>query len=98
MREENHLKPPIYEAIDIIETIPEMPDVAEVRHGKPRVVTRKRWVNTFTPLKDGLYSYKKILVEDEEEFCPFCGKELGVFDSYCGNCGAKMDGEEQEHE
>ena len=30
VREENHLEPPIYEAIDIIKTIPEMPDVAEV--------------------------------------------------------------------
>lgn len=67
----------------------------EVRHGKPTVVKRKQWVDDYKNLDGTLFECSKVLVEYEEEFCPFCGKALGDFNSYCGNCGAKMDGKEE---
>ena len=81
----------------IIKALKEEPsaDVEPVRHGKPKVVKRKQWVDDYKNLDGHLYEANSVLVEYEEEFCPFCGKALGDFNSYCGNCGAKMDGDKE---
>ena len=84
----------IDEPIDFVGALKNVPivDAVEVKHGKPKVVKRKQWLSDYKNLDGTLFEKSKVLVEYEEDFCPFCGKALGDFNSYCGNCGAKMDG------
>lgn len=75
----------------------ECADVAPVRHG--RWVWKHRHYGGFhkyTGVDEHGVSHT-ITVDDrcetEEPYCPYCGKwNESVFRSYCPNCGAKMDG------
>ena len=56
-------------------------DVVEVRHGEWIVITEER---------DTIFGKAKL----QHKECSVCGYPMGVCGSiYCGNCGAKMDGE-----
>lgn len=85
-------------------------DVVEVKHG--HIVWRKRHRNfnrhykcnaTFVSasyVDDKLPCKRTAIVHDEyiEEvpYCSLCGKQLGEYMNFCGNCGAEMDGEQNE--
>lgn len=83
MKQAKHLRPPLYDAIDNVKNLPSA-DVMPVRHG--------HWIEKNTN-KDGTHNI----------YCNECGeyiKSKGHANSwyvrhallYCPNCGAKMDG------
>lgn len=56
-------------------------DVAEVRHG--------RWVRG-----DEMADYPRVPYNPWETYCSCCGEIMEQsHDNFCGNCGAKMDGD-----
>ena len=73
----------------VIQQVKDMPtaDVVEVRHGK------WKWASC---------TYDRVPCE-KEYICSCCHHKVithggDPWEKYCSNCGAKMDGEEQEHE
>lgn len=94
-------------AADKVENIPSA-DVRPERHG--HVVWRERHSGGFRTVKC-LYEFPDIIKENniackhiakfddrctiKEPYCSECGKRLGDFINFCGNCGAKMDGKEK---
>ena len=89
---------------DVLQTIPTA-DVAPVRHG--HIIWKRRRRGGFRHVKC-LHRFCNFVIEDnapckhiakiderytiDEPYCSECGKLLGDFLNYCGNCGAKMDG------
>ena len=81
-------------------------DVAPVRHG--HIIWKRRRRGGFRHAKC-LHRFCNFVIEDnapckhiakiderytiDEPYCSECGKLLGDFLNYCGNCGAKMDGD-----
>lgn len=75
-----------YDYKDLDEVLDDVPtaDVVEVRHGEWIVITEER---------DTIFGKAKL----QHKECSVCGYPMGVCGSiYCGNCGAKMDGERRE--
>lgn len=88
-----------------IEAIPAA-DVEPVRHG--HIIWKRRRRGGFRHVKC-LHRFCNFVIEDnapckhiakideryttDEPYCSECGKLLGNFLNYCGNCGARMDGE-----
>lgn len=76
-------------------------DVAPVIHG--HIVWKKRHRGGFTKkkcIKNGGYDCDHNAVIDdrsagEEPYCSECGKILGDYMNFCGNCGARMDGDKR---
>lgn len=84
-------------------------DVAPVVHGQ--IIWRERHRGGFKTVKC-LHCFNDINIENnipckhiakidgrytnDEPYCSNCGKLLGDFMNYCGNCGAKMDGDKNE--
>ena len=82
-------------------------DVAPVRHG--HIIWKRRRRGGFRHVKC-LHRFCNFVIEDnapckhiakiderytiDEPYCSECGKLLGDFLNYCGNCGAKMGGDE----
>lgn len=64
----------------------EVADVVEVRHG--------HWIRESVGSDNSSEGYFKISMAK----CSECGTCVMGKPNYCPNCGAKMDGEEQEHE
>lgn len=60
-------------------------DVEEVRHGEWIIKTDYK-----TPVSHAYIRKEKLYI------CPYCGKEYRQHMNFCGNCGAKMDGERKE--
>ena len=91
-------------AIGMVENIPPAADVRPERRG--HVVWRERHSGGFRTVKC-LYEFPDIIKENniackhiakfdnrctvKEPYCSECGKRLGDFINFCGNCGAKMD-------
>ncbi len=71
----------------------------ERKVGKPKMIFWQCWIEEYEPIQineyipdvDKVYKRKMVLITEDLEKCPFCGKILGNFDTYCGYCGAKMD-------
>ena len=96
---------------DFIDDIKEQPtaDVAPVRHG--HIIWKRRRRGGFRHAKC-LHRFCNFVIEDnapckhiakideryttDEPYCSECGKLLGDFLNYCGNCGAKMDGDKND--
>ena len=85
-----------------IDSIPPA-DVVEVVHA--HIVWRKRHKGGFQQRKclcenvclaETIACKRNAIVDDryiiDEPYCSECGKLLGDFINYCGNCGARMDG------
>ena len=88
-----------------IEAIPAA-DVEPVRHG--HIIWKRRHRGGFRHAKC-LHRFCNFVIEDnapckhiakiddryttDEPYCSECGKLLGDFLNYCGNCGARMDGD-----
>lgn len=84
-------------------------DIAPVVHGQ--IIWKERHRGGFKTAKC-LHSFNDINTENNipckhiakiderytinEPYCSKCGKLLGDFLNYCGNCGAKMDGDKNE--
>lgn len=84
-------------------------DVAPVRHGY--IIWKRRRRGGFRHVKC-LHRFCNFVIEDnapckhiakideryttDEPYCSECGKLLGDFLNYCGNCGARMDGDNNE--
>ena len=98
-------------ALSVVEgEIAEQPtaDVVPVRHG--HIIWKRRHRSGFRHVKC-LHRFCNFVIEDnapckhiakiderytiDEPYCSECGKLLGDFLNYCGNCGAKMDEEEK---
>ena len=98
-------------ALSVVEgEIAEQPtaDVVPVRHG--HIIWKRRRRSGFRHVKC-LHRFCNFVIEDnapckhiakiderytiDEPYCSECGKLLGDFLNYCGNCGAKMDEEEK---
>ena len=98
-------------ALSVVEgEIAEQPtaDVVPVRHG--HIIWKRRRRGGFRHVKC-LHRFCNFVIEDnapckhiakiderytiDEPYCSECGKLLGDFLNYCGNCGAKMDEEEK---
>ena len=65
---------------------------------KPKVVKRRggRIVEHTCPMCSWVYKSDE-RYRYEQEYCTECGKVMGdTFRNYCGNCGAKTEGEVQE--
>nr|DAH96629.1 MAG TPA: PROTEIN/RNA Complex, archaeal, ribosomal, 50S, protein.0A [Caudoviricetes sp.] len=90
---------------DYIDRIPAA-DVAPVKHGhivwkeyhKGGIRRRKCLQEIKSVYIEQQMPCKHIAIIDErylskDPYCSECGKLLGEFLNYCGNCGAKMDGE-----
>lgn len=83
---------------DKIKAIPAA-DVEPVKHG--HIVWKKRHRGGFTQkkcIKNGGYDCDhKAVIDDrsagEEPYCSECGGILGDWMNFCGNCGARMDGD-----
>ena len=92
-----------YPAMDIIKAVPAA-DVAEVVHGKPVVKVRPVTITDYHEeigrfAADGSTLYRKnmVYVEIPYKHCPVCGATLcSRWYNYCGKCGAKMDGGEND--
>ena len=57
-------------------------DVVEVRHGE--------WIETI----EYKTTLSKLYIRKEKSYCcPYCARVYRQRMNYCGNCGAKMDGE-----
>ena len=95
---------------DYIDRIPAA-DVAPVKHGhivwkeyhKGGIRRRKCLQEIKSVYIEQQMPCKHIAIIDErylskDPYCSECGKLLGEFLNYCGNCGAKMDGCESEEE
>ena len=99
-------------ALSVVEgAIAEQPtaDVAPVRHG--HIIWKRRRRGGFRHAKC-LHRFCNFVIEDnapckhiakideryttDEPYCSECGKLLGDFLNYCGNCGARMDGDEND--
>lgn len=93
-----------YAIKDIIKHIPAA-DVAPVKHGhivwkeyhKGGIRRRKCLQEIKSVYIEQQMPCKHIAIVDErylskDPYCSECGMLLGEFLSYCGNCGAKMDG------
>ena len=81
-------------------------EAAPVRHG--HIIWKRRRRGGFRHAKC-LHRFCNFVIEDnapckhiakideryttDEPYCSECGKLLGDFLNYCGNCGAKMDGD-----
>lgn len=81
-------------------------DVAPVRHG--HIIWKRRRRGGFRHAKC-LHQFCNFVIEDnapckhiakideryatDEPYCSECGKLLGDFLNYCGNCGVRMDGD-----
>ena len=81
-------------------------DVAPVRHA--HIIWKRRRRGGFRHAKC-LHRFCNFVIEDnapckhiakiderytiDEPYCSECGKLLGDFLNYCGNCGARMDGD-----
>ena len=92
----------------VVDTIDNFPaaDVAPVRHG--HIIWKRRRRGGFRHAKC-LHRFCNFVIEDnapckhiakiderytiDEPYCSECGKLLGDFLNYCGNCGARMDGD-----
>ena len=88
-----------------IKSIPSA-DVAPVVHGE--IIWKERHRGGFETVKC-LHCFNSSIMENnipckhiakidgrytiKEPYCSKCGKLLGDFLNYCGNCGAKMDGD-----
>ena len=84
-------------------------DVAPVRHG--HIIWKRRRRGGFRHVKC-LHRFCNFVIEDnapckhiakideryttDEPYCSECGKLLGNFLNYCGNCGAKMGGDKND--
>lgn len=84
-------------------------DVASVRHG--HIIWKRRRRGGFRHVKC-LHHFCNFVMEDnapckhiakiderytiDEPYCSECGKILGDFLNYCGNCGARMDGDKND--
>ena len=96
-------------ALSVVEgEIAEQPaaDVAPICHG--HIIWKRRRRRGFRHVKC-LHRFCNFVIEDNapckhiakiderytinEPYCSECGKLLGDFLNYCGNCGAKMDGD-----
>lgn len=75
-------------------------DVVEVKHGEWIYKYRHRGGFVKRTGYDEFGNLHTITVDDRFEihdpYCSVCGKLGGEFLSYCGNCGAKMDGGKNE--
>lgn len=79
-------------------------DVVEVVRSKPVVKVRQVTITDFHeesgwPAADGSTLYRKNMVHAEIPYkhCPVCGATLcSRWYNYCGKCGAKMDGGEND--
>lgn len=95
---------------EIVSAISDMPvaDGAPVKHGhivwkeyhKGGIRRRKCLQEIKSVYIEQQMPCKNIAIIDErylskDPYCSECGKLLGEFLNYCGNCGAKMDGEEE---
>lgn len=81
MKQAKHLRPPLYDAIDNVKNLPSA-DVAEVKHG--------RWIKSKAGgvLCSECYSYAPYVEKGS-----FTTKRIEQAKSaYCPNCGARMDG------
>lgn len=92
---------------NVIKNLPAA-DVAPVVHGQ--IIWKERHRGGFRTAKC-LHCFNDINTESnipckhiakiderytiKEPYCSKCGKLLGDFLNYCGNCGAKMDGKEE---
>ena len=95
----------------VFDTIDNFPtaDVAPVRHG--HIIWKRRRRGGFRHAKC-LHRFCNFVIEDnapckhiakideryttDEPYCSECGKLLGDFLNYCGNCGARMDGDKND--
>jgi len=95
------------EAAEYLDEIPAA-DVAPVKHGhivwkeyhKGGIRRRKCLQEIKSVYIEQQMPCKHIAIVDErylskDPYCSECGMLLGEFLSYCGNCGAKMDGGEK---
>lgn len=81
--------------------LPPVADVEPVIHG--HIVWKRRHRGGFTKkkcIKNGGYDCDHNAVIDdrsvgEEPYCSECGKILGDCMNFCGNCGARMDGDKK---
>lgn len=86
---------------DIVSTICPAADAVPVVHG--HIVWKPRHRGSITKRKclKGIYECcdHEAIVDDryitKEPYCSECSKILGDYVNFCGNCGARLDGEEE---
>lgn len=97
--EEKNSQAAVQAVRDIVAVICPVEDVAPVIHG--HIVWKLRHRGGFTQkrcIKNGVFDCDhKAVIDDrsagEEPYCSECGKILGDYMNFCGNCGARMDGD-----
>lgn len=78
-------------------------DVAPVKHGhivwKDRCRGGFKTAKCLNCTKGSVFCNHTAKYDDRhrcrDPYCSECGKLMGTFNNYCGNCGAKMDGDDE---